>query len=235
MSFWEKITYYKDQLNKRYAPFVDKLVAKQIVKHICGDRIQVAPLVRVLESPQDVQETDLQPNYMIKASHGCGWNVNVQSTTTVAEVKALLQQWNTVYHGINTGEPQYSFLKPRFFIEEKINDVENGISGTAQTFMIRCIQGKAVTIGVRRGDIQNTYDMFWRPLTPELFSMKQPRCFSRMIYLAETLAAPFEFVRVDFYVTAENTIVFSEYTFSPAGGTQIYSHEVEKRLGALWR
>ena len=235
MPMWEKITYYKNILDENYAPFVDKLTAKSIVKNICGDRIHIANVVRILSSPEDLNQSDLNPKHLIKASHGSGWNINIQPNTDLEKCKEYLRQWNTIYRGINTGESQYQYLKPQFFIEEKICDIESGYSGEAIVFMIRCIKSKAITIGVKKGTIQNSYDVFWNPLEPEEFSIKKPSNLHLMLYLAEKLSAPFEFVRIDFYLSADNKIHFSEYTFTPAGGAQILNSHFEKHYGALWQ
>jgi hypothetical protein len=235
MPMWEKISYYKNILNENYAPFVDKLTAKSIVKQICGDQIEVANVVRILSSPEDLKQVDLNPNHLIKASHGSGWNINIQPTTNLELCKESLRKWNTKYTGINTGESQYQYLKPQFFIEEKICDIETGYSGEAVVFMFRCINSKVITIGVKKGNVQNSYDVYWNPLEPEEFSIKKPSNINTMLYLAEKLSAPFEFVRVDFFLSADKKIYFSEYTFTPAGGTQIFNSYLEKYFGALWQ
>lgn len=235
MALWEKLSYYKNILNEEYAPYVDKLTAKQIVKQLGGDRIQVANTIRILDSPDDLRQEDLQTNYMIKASHGSGWNINVQPTTNLDECKTLLKQWNIPYKGIASGESQYQYLQPRFFIEEKINDMDTGVSGEATVYMFRCIQGTVTTISIRRGNVQNMYDVNLQPLEPEKFTIKRPSNLHSMIYLAEKLASPFEFVRVDFYLSVDKKIYFSEFTFTPAGGSQMLSNQLEKYYGALWK
>jgi len=50
LPMFKKIYYYGKQLTKEYAEYVDKLQAKRKVKEICGDDIQVAKVLRVLES-----------------------------------------------------------------------------------------------------------------------------------------------------------------------------------------
>jgi hypothetical protein len=55
-----------------------------------------------------------------------------------------------------------------------------------------------------------------------------------MIELAEILSAPFEFVRIDFYLSSDRKIYFSEYTFTPSGGYRFYTNNIEAELGKLW-
>jgi hypothetical protein len=238
LPLFEKLKLYKDTLNGSYAPYVDKLEAKRIVKEMCGDQIQVAKLVRVLSGPDDITEEDMNPAWMIKSSHGCGWNININETTTVEECKAKLRSWNKVYVS-GAGEPQYSYIQPRFYIEEKVPDIRFGINGEALLYRFHCIKGKPVVASVSNNKLQSNYDMNWKQIeqciiSPNLpYPVEKPACYQELVELAKILSAPFEFVRVDFYLGTDG-IYFSEWTFSPAGGNRRFSFSLEKKLGALW-
>jgi hypothetical protein len=228
LALFEKIQIYKKHLDERFAPFVDKLQVKESVKEVC----KVAPLIRILDSPDDIHPNDLQSNWIIKATHGSGWNIPITQLTTLEEVNQKLHKWNRVYVGSN--EKHYQHIKPRFFIEEKIDDAYDGKTGQAVVFMFRCIHGKAITIGVKKGDEQNMYFIDGRCIGKAFpFVLPWLRA-EEMKTIAEELAKPFEFVRMDFYLGAKGDIYLSEYTFSPAGGQPIYPHHIEKELGALW-
>jgi hypothetical protein len=235
LPLYKKIQHYRNHLDARFFPFVDKLEAKRIVKEVCGDAIEVARLVRVLATPDDLRQEDLHPEHIIKASHGCKWNINVTEQTDLSDAKTQLSTWNCPYN--SDVERQYAFLEPRFFIEEKINDVHSGRSGHALVYMIRCIHGIPVTIGVKGdGDAQNSYDLAWNPIVPLSlpFSVPMPPQLYEMSALAKQLSKPFEFVRVDFHLAADGRIFFSEFTFTPAGGSRLYPHALENMLGAMW-
>ena len=61
----------------------------------------------------------------------------------------------------------------------------------------------------------------------------KPGCFEEMVRIAETLAAPFPFVRVDLYVEHGKPLL-GEMTFTPAGCLQAdYPGDTELRLGEL--
>jgi hypothetical protein len=227
MPLYMKIKFYKTKMNADYAPYVDKLKAKEIVTSLCTD-IKVARVIRILDGPNDFTEADINDKHMIKATHGSGWNINMNANTSVTEVKKLLNKWNCIYNPV--GELQYQYIIPRFFIEEKID----GVAGNAIVYMIRCIHKKPVTIGVKLNNIQNSYDIDWNIIgNNNLPSIQKPECLPQMLKIAELLSAPFEFVRIDFYIE-NNSIYFSEYTFTPAGGAKIFSTELEMRLGELW-
>ena len=229
MPMYRKITYYRTQLDERFAPYVDKLQAKRIVKET-GVDCQLAKVIRILMDPDDFDESDIQPQHMVKAAHGCGWNINMTAETTVKAVRKSLREWNRPYNW--TDEKQYNFIKPRFFIEEKI-DV--AAEGAALVYMFRCVHGNPITIGVKSplSNEQNSYDTAWNPLLPVKLQVEKPRRLDDMLQVAAQLAAPFEFVRIDLYY--ENDVIyFSEYTFTPSGGHRVFPMALEERYGALW-
>lgn len=234
MTLFDKIGYYRTKLDERFAPFVDKLSAKEIVKSMCKD-VEVARIVRILSDPEDIRVEDLDTNTIIKASHGSGWNVNVTAETTIDYVKSKLRSWNRTYDTESPIEQHYKHIRPRFFIEEKINDYATGKSGDARVFMFRCIHGKPISVGVRQGSVQNSYDIDFRPLKAPAFQMEKPTAYERMVNVAKSLSSPFEFVRIDLYLGADNTIFFSEFTFTPAAGYPFFPMKLEHQFGRQWK
>ena len=227
LPLYKKIQYYSTQLDERFAPYVDKIEAKKIVKNICGDDISVAPIIRILDNTSDISEIDINVDNMVKTSHGSGWNINMGSKTTVNSVKLMLPRWDKSY---SITERQYTYIKPRFFIEQKVN----GPTGNADVFMFRCIHGQPVSIGVKRGNIQNSYDINWNPVAKvQIENVEKPNHLDKMLSLARLLSSPFEFVRIDFYYVG-GVIYFSEYTFTPAAGAQIFPMNLEEEFGAMW-
>ena len=105
LPLYKKINYYKTVLNQYYSPYVDKLLAKQIVKEICGDELKIAKVIRILNGPNDLFQSDLNPDHIIKATHGSGWNINITSNTDLNTSKKLLHSWNIPYMQHN--EQQY--------------------------------------------------------------------------------------------------------------------------------
>jgi hypothetical protein len=227
MPLYKKIQYYASQLDERYSPYVDKIEAKKIVKEICGDDISIAPIIRILNSPDDFLMDDINENHMVKSSHGSGWNININEYTSVSNVIEILNKWNTIY---SYTERQYSYIKPRFFIEEKVN----GPIGNADVFMFRCIHGEPRSIGIKRGYAQNSYDINWNPITCiNIIDVEKPFHLDKMLTLSRRLSSQFEFVRVDFYYV-NGIIYFSEFTFTPARGRIIFPMELENKFGSMW-
>jgi len=56
----------------------------------------------------------------------------------------------------------------------------------------------------------------------------------RMLRIASSIAAPFDWIRVDFYVDGE-TLWFGELTLYGAGGLYVIDRENNERFGALWQ
>ena len=82
--------------------------------------------------------------------------------------------------------------------------------------------------------MQNSYDIDWNPIVPvKLDGVEKPNRLDKMLKLATKLSQPFEFVRIDFYYVDEN-IYFSEYTFTPARGKQVFPLDLEIQYGKLW-
>lgn len=236
LPMFKKIHYYGTQLTKEYAEYVDKLQAKRKVKELCGDEIQVAKVVRVLESYDDLTINDLNPNYIIKSAHGSSWNIYNDPSTPISLNDAIrkLKGWNYRYD--NHLEKQYDFIKPQFFIEEKICDSILGYTGYACVYMVRCIHSKPISISVRYKKLQNSYDINWNKIgiLQIPFPIPKPKCLSKLLDLCKILSSNFEFVRLDFYIGKDDIIYFSEFTFTPAAGHQVFDIETEIQQGLLW-
>ena len=235
MPMFEKIGYYKTILGPEYAPYVDKLSAKEKVREACAE-VRVARLVRILASPDDIHTSDLNPRHLLKATHGCGWNIRLYPELNLDTLRTQLAEWNVPYSGV---ERQYTHIVPRFFIEEIIDDAYTGVSGTARVFMVRCIHGKPTSVGVREAHggstVQHIYTTQFELLGIQKFPLEKPAQWDTILEYAARLSAPFEFVRIDFYIGDDGHVYFSEYTFTPAGGNRVFSMKLEHQYGRQWK
>ncbi len=235
----KKIQHYMIQLDKDHAYYVDKLLAKQIVKDMGGDEIEIPKTIRILKDYTDITESDINANYMIKASHGSSWNINITPNTnlTVKSIINTLSSWNCRFNG--NLEKQYDYISPRFYIEEKITCRYQGHNGNAYAWCFYCAHNKVFLINVidKGADYINRYDLNWNLYKIDMngsFNVEKPRELQKMIQLAEKLSKPFEFVRVDFYIGNDNKIYFSEFTFSPCMGLPIYG-DYDYELAKYWK
>jgi hypothetical protein len=106
--------------------------------------------------------------------------------------------------------------------------------------MVRCINGAPISIGIKIGDYQNNYDLEWREYSNTAkykipLTIDKPHDLDKILEYAAKLSAPFEFVRIDFYLSPDK-IYFSEYTFTPAGGHAAFPGNInlERELGDKW-
>lgn len=238
LMLFEKIQYYGLCLNENYSKYVDKINAKEIVKEICGENVKVTKILKLLKQPHAICFNDLVEDCIIKSSHGSSWNIPIKKRnityTNMVEIRKKLNSWNKVY---SKSEKQYIFIKPRFFIEETIDDKYYGKTGNALVYMVRCIYGKAITISpyLKNEDKISNYDVSWNLIYKnELPHIEKPKNIDKMIEYAELLSKPFEFVRIDFYIDKNDDLYFSEYTFTPKGGNITFTKELEKKLGEYW-
>ena len=150
----------------------------------------------------------------------------------INKIKNKLNIWNKTY---SFTEKQYIYIKPQFFIEEKINDNLIGITGKAIVWMIRCIRGIPISIGVKYNNIQNIYDTDFNLIGDNKLPIiiNKPSNLERILEISRILSKDFEFVRMDFYL-GNDKIYFSEYTFTPNNGMQTFPIEMEMELGKLW-
>ena len=234
----KKIQHYMIQIGKYHSYYVDKLCAKKIVKNMLGDEIEIPKTIRVLENYLDVKQSDINSKYMIKASHGSSWNLNFEEGKhyDLNQVKLKLSTWNCPFNG--DIEKQYKYIDPVFYVEEKIICRYKGNDGNAYAWCFFCVHNKVFHINVidKHVDHINRYDLNWNLLDVELnglFHVEKPKELNKMIELAERLSKPFEFVRVDFYIDIYDKIYFSEFTFSPCMGVNMYGKS-DYEMGKLW-
>lgn len=127
-------------------------------------------------------------------------------------------------------------MRPRIICERYI-ETDAGL--LPNDYKVYCFNGKPNLVLVctdRSSDLKlNFVNLNWQRLNigTEKYSRGElppkPACFDAMIHCAEKLAAPFPFVRVDYY-DCNGTPLFGEMTFTPAGCAAMYYNETGLRL-----
>jgi len=231
--------YARQHLDHRYSPYVDKITAKELVRHVLGsefdDKIKVAEILQIVEAGSNIDPSLIctPPRAIFKASHGSNMNKILDASVSAKVVRSLMSAWNAPYSAKH--QRQYAHIKPRFFAEELVN------GGSVWSVMVRCVFGVPVCVGVSHSSLspglQNSYTTQWELIDkPKRDEIPEPKTLPLMLAASERLSARFEFVRVDFMVPDLDAgpVYFGEWTFSPAAGTRVYSPEVELKLGRLW-
>jgi len=231
LQFHQKISIYKKFLGAEIAPYVDKLSAKQIASSF---GVKVAPLVRILKDVDDITDQDLKEGWILKAAHGCRWNIWLKPSMSLIAIKQQLKDWNVPYRPLD--EPHYKHIVPRFYIEERLADKCFGITNSL-SYQIRCVYGTVIPI-IRAWyhDAGNTYDIAWNQLeAPQIpQNIPKPVQLDKMLEYASAMSKSLEFVRIDFYVDEHDDIYFSEYTFTPRGGLSTNLHSLEVVASKYW-
>jgi len=188
------------------------------------------PIYGVYDSFEDIDFSLLPKQFVMKCSHGCALNYICydKATMDMAEVAKKFHKWLKLDYGKQTLERHYSPIKPQILIEQYIG--ENHILPTE--YKIHVYNGKARNLYIvtgRKIDIRYTnFYIDWTPFDGSQFNgwkkadelIEKPSNFDEMVALAEKLAKPFPFVRVDLY-DINGKIYFGEMTFTPAKGTLI--------------
>ena len=213
------------------------LADKFLVRDYVADRIganHLVPLLGVWDSVDSISFRSLPRRYVLKATHGAGWNIIVSDSSHLNERKAKkkLQDWlNTDFAYIAGYEPHYAFCKPRIIAEEFIDQ-----AGGLVDYKVFCFNGCPLFIEVvnDRASGQPTtcfMDLSWREIDwhttsyPRSNSLPdRPVCLEELLDCARKLSSGFSFVRTDFYII-DRRILFGEMTFTPASGIAEWAPE----------
>ncbi len=176
---------------------------------------------------EDISEIDFDklPNkFVLKATHGCGYNIvcNDKSKLDIEKTKEKLNKWMNESYGWPTGELHYTKIKPRIICEKNLVDKKGNLP---VDYKVYCFHGKVVGFLIcteRDEELKlNFYDEKWiekdyiKDYEKGTKKIKKIECYDEIIKYAEILSQDFEFVRVDFYYS-EKKVIFGELTFTPA-------------------
>jgi hypothetical protein len=188
------------------------------------------PCLGVYDRFEDINFDILPDAFVMKCSHASGYNLIVKNKHTLnyATAKKKFDHWLKTDYGAKTMERHYSGIKPQIIIEQYIGDAKH----LPVEYKIHVFNGIARSLYVVTGrgeDIRYT-NMYidWTPFDGSQFNgwkkadqpLTKPANFDAMVKMAEDLARPFPFVRVDLY-DVNGKIYFGEMTFTPAKGTLI--------------
>lgn len=220
---------------------------KTYIAAVAGDRFNVATY-RILRTPEEA--ASFRPERfpcIIKPAHGTG-DVAYCGEPADAPAPEVLLGWLARDYYRSGRERNYLGLRRQIIVEEFLT--EDGRT-TVPEYQVWCFGGKArfaqaihgkftTDLGRRpQGCRRSFHDTGWRPLpvigpTPDAFSAERPRQLPLLLALAERLAEPFDFLRVDFYAT-ESEVRVGELTSCPNRGlSPFFSRSGQFLLGAYF-
>ncbi len=220
---WLKL-YDSTPLKTRLA---DKYLVRAWVKQKIGGEYLIS-LLGVWDSFDGIDFDKLPNQFVLKANHGCGWNIIVKDKSTFdkEEARKKFDVWMHTNFAFKWGlELHYMNIPPKIIAEEYLENNDDDL----YDYKVFCFDGKAESVmflSDRKQELKMSfYDLQWNKL-PFVYSYPQnpdevpkPKNLELMINLAEKLAEGFPHVRVDFYVLNDGSIKFGEMTFTSAGGT----------------
>lgn len=243
--FTEKIQWLKLYFRDPRLPrLVDKYAVRAYVEEKVGARY-LNELYAVWDRAADVTFEGLPDRFVLKAVHGCHFNILVDDRNDFSPARARrrLRRWSRKNQYWRGGlEWAYRDVPPRIIAEAFL---EQPGSSVLTDYKFFCFGGEPrfVQVDLERGidDLRAYYDMSWsrQPFTtagranPLEGEAERPENFEEMVEVARSLADDLPFVRVDLY-NLDGRIVFGEMTFYPGDGRRPFApDEYNRRIGDL--
>lgn len=202
----------------------DKYEVRSWVKETIGEEYLI-PLLGVWDRFEDIDFNTLPNQFVLKANHGCGWNIIVQDKQKfdIEDARKKFRLWmgkNYAYQGF---ELHYKDIVPKIIAEQYMEEFK----GQLNDYKFICTDGRIRYIWVdtdRYGDHRRTvFNTDWEkqnfrinyPLAED--HILKPDNFDKMKELATILCDGFALARIDFY-NVQGKIYFGEITFTPENG-----------------
>ena len=109
----------------------DKFLVRQWVADTVGERYLV-PLLGVWDSPDEIDFESLPDSFVLKATHGSGWNILVpdKRALDVEGARQRLRDWLGLRQAMKGGfELHYEYCEPRIVYEPFLRDGTGGAAG----------------------------------------------------------------------------------------------------------
>lgn len=239
--FNEKLQWLK--LNVSCNDLVVKCADKyEMRSYICQKNCDelLCDLYGVYDNVEDIDFEKLPNQFVLKGTHGCGYNLicKDKKKLDIEKTKKQLNEWLSKKFGYESCEPHYLKMKPRIICEEYLEDKKYT---SLVDYKIYCFNGEPLYTLVcfdRGTEIKKVfYDLDWNitDLRKDKADaeIEKPSSYNEMLYYAKKLSEPFAFVRVDFYEVDGKPII-GELTFTPAACLSTeYTEEAEYKLGNL--
>ncbi len=201
----------------------------------CGKYLN--ELLFVCDRVEDIDWNSLPEQFVLKCTHGCGYNIICNDKSKADKNKTLkkIKKWLKEDFGKFNAEPHYSKIKPQIVCDRFLG-------ANIANYNIFCCNGEPEFISVIEGlgagvDEALTYYYANGELAPfksKAYPISEkglPNCIEEMKDVARILAKELPFVRIDFYLVDEK-IYLSEMTFTPGGCLiPFYPSEYDRELG----
>lgn len=233
---WLKL-HYRDPAIPRAS---DKYEAKNYIAERGFPELLI-PTLAVYNSAEEIDLSALPEQFIIKATHGSGWNFICRDKRSfnLPAKRRIMRTWLQENLYIYGREWNYKEQTPRLIVEP-LMDIKPLVD-----YKFLCFNGvcRAMQVNHDRDGVHyiDCYDGEWNLFTDMDSSvadhsgvpLPKPEKFEEMKAIAEQLAAPFPFVRVDLYLI-RGKIYFGEMTFFPGSGFWKITPEKYDRMFGEW-
>lgn len=246
--FNEKVLYRKaiHGDHATYRRLSDKFAVRAHIAERIGEAFLI-PLLHDTTDPATLLSLPAWQRTVIKPNHGSGMVTLVREEPDAARKLAIVAectQWLMLDFSHAAREIQYRGIPPRILVEQDIGEGGEAPAdykfhmfrqhdGSFQ-YVLQVIQGRDDAWLRMAFYVNNLVQPFHQirqlddaapPCTPELLR--------QALHLSETLAAEFDYVRVDWYIQRER-IYFGELTFTPGAGFVTGLDQLDQRMGEMW-
>ena len=235
---WLKLNYYK----QNYQKYVDKFEVRAFIKEKIGEKY-LNDLIAVYDNVEDISLDTLPQKFVLKGTHGSGYNiiVNDKSKLNWDKAKSKLKTYIKTNYFNKYKEFIYKDIKPRIVAEKYLDQLDND---HIVDYKFMCFHGEPKFIHVKTFENDRIkeayYTINWEKIEPEVISqnhlkgaIKKPANFDEMIGVSKTLSDGFIFIRVDLYAIGSR-VYFGELTFFHKGGMKRnYIESLNKVMGDL--
>lgn len=202
----------------------DKYLVREYVRARCGEELLI-DLHGVYERAEDIDFARLPNRFVLKCTHGSGFNIVCKNKLFLDEdyTRKQLNNWLKMNYSLYCGEPHYAGIRPRIVAERYIGKRSGQLP---IDYKIHCFHGEPQFIDVvmdRDTPLKKnlTYTCDWEllPYTHDSVQFdgdcERPVKLAEMLDIARKLSRAFTYVRVDLYAVGVR-IYFGELTFTPA-------------------
>lgn len=227
---WLKVFYRPDILHQ----LVDKYAVREFVSNTIGDEY-LNDLLGVYYRSEDVDFDLLPDQFVIKGTHGCGYNLIVKDKKEldIKDARKKFKKWLSRDYYTSSGEEWAYKDVPQRLVAEAYMKQDN--KSVLDDYKIYCFNGvpKFIQVVIERGNNNSRcfYNVNWEKLpfwksnnSLHEGDIPQPKCLEEMISVARKLSEKFPFVRVDLY-DVNNKVIFGEMTFYPSDGRSDFTPE----------
>lgn len=223
---WLKL-FYRDETIEECT---DKYTARSYIERQ-GYGYILNDLIAVYDNPDEIDFEDLPDKFVLKLSHGSGWNIICKDKASLnwSMYKHIIKSWIKQNLYIYGREWNYKNLAPKIIIEKYIDSGD----GQLTDYKFFCYNGAPHYVQVDRDRFsvhkQTYFDMDWNKLNITTGNVpvdeERPQKFEEMKKIAAELSKPFPHVRIDFY-NVDDKIYFGEFTYFDGSG--FYSFEPDE-------